>query len=126
MPDKMAWSINAGSSSGSIDASGSLDTESVMASKVTIDAASNKALALQLDVVTKLNFFALKSSLGDGKVTIKAGGAGAKDIVLNGPLVLFGPAVGLLGASLETLTVTNAHATLPADIEILIGHKLTP
>lgn len=126
MPDKMAWSINAGSSSGGIDASGSFDTESVMAASVTIDGASNKALALQLEVVAKLNFFALKSSLYDGKVTIKAGGAGAKDIVLHGPLVLFGAAVGLLGASLATLTVTNADATKPADIEILIGHKLTP
>jgi hypothetical protein len=125
MGEALAWSFNAGSAGGSLDASGTLDAEAVTVAGVTVEPASNRALNIQLADVSKLAFLAVKSSLYGDKVKVKAAGAGAKEIVLTGPLVMFGGAIGLLGASLATLTVTNDDAAARADIEILIGSKLS-
>jgi hypothetical protein len=122
---KIAWSFNAGSTGGSIDAFGEVASESVTIAAVTVEAASNKALAFQLADISNLSFLVVKSSLYAEKVKVKPGGAGAKEVKLLGPLVLFGGAIGLLGPSLATLTVTNDDAAIPVDVEILIGRKLT-
>ena len=124
MPETLAWSFNAGSPGGSIDASGALPSDAVTVAAVTVDAGSNKALNLQLADLSKLSFIGLKSSLYQEKVKVKASGAGAKEIILSGPVILFGNAINLLGESLATLTVTNTDAANAADIEILIGSKL--
>jgi hypothetical protein len=125
MPEAIAWSINAGSPGGSIAASGSLASEAVMIAAVTIDPASSKDLAVQLGDVSKIAFLAVKSSLYNNKVRVKATGAGATEVKLLGPLVLFGGTIALLGASLATFTIANDDAVTPANIEILIGQKLT-
>jgi hypothetical protein len=122
---KIAWSFNAGSTGGSIDASGDIASEAIMIAGITIDPATNKSLALQLASIDNLNFLAIKSSLYAEKVKVKPGGAGAKEVKLVGPLVLFGGAIALLGPSLATLTITNDDAAVAADVEILIGRKLS-
>jgi len=90
-----------------------------------VDPASNKALNIQLADVTKLSFLAVKSSLYGEKVKVKAAGNNAPEIALSGPLVMFGDAIGLLGTSLATLTVTNDDAATAAEVDILIGSTLT-
>ena len=125
MSESLAWSFNAGSAGGSLDASGSIDAEAVTVAGVTVDPASNRALNIQLADVSKLAFLAIKSSLYGDKVKVKAAGSGAKEITLTGPVVMFGGAIALLGPSLATLTVTNDDTAAKADIEILIGSKLT-
>jgi hypothetical protein len=124
MSEVIAWSFNAGTPSGSIDNSGSFSSDAVVAASVTLDAAGTKALDLQMADLTKVKFVAVKSSLYNGKVTIKASGTGATEIALTGPVVLFGAAVALLGPSLDTLTVKNTDAGTSADIEILIACNL--
>jgi hypothetical protein len=123
MSEVIAWSVNAGSPGGSIAASGVLTTEAVTTAAITIDPAGHHDLALQLDAIDKLTFLAVKSSIYQEKVRVKAGAAG-KEIKLLGPLFLYGGAIALLGPSLATLTVANDDAANPANIEILIGQKL--
>lgn len=125
MTESIAWSLNAGSPGGSVDASGSLEVDAVTIASTTLDPQASKALSLQLADIDKLGFLAVKSSLYAEKIKVKGAGAGAKEIKLTGPLVLFGGAVSLLGASLATLTITNDDAAASADIEILIGRKLS-
>jgi hypothetical protein len=44
---------------------------------------------------------------------------------MTGPLVLYGDAVKLFGASLATVTVTNDDQSQAADVHVLLGRKLT-
>jgi hypothetical protein len=133
MAEKLSWSVGVGSPGGSINQSGSLDTEAVTLASVSVNAQDSKPLSLQLSQIDKLSFFAVKSSLYSDKLKMKATGAGAPDIKLNGPLLLFGDTIKLLGPSLATITVTNDEPAAPAGappadpaaIEIMIGQKLT-
>jgi len=133
MAEKLSWSVGVGSPGGGISQSGSFDTEAVTLASVSVNAQANKALTLQLAQIDKLSFIAVKSSVYSDKLKVKASGSGAPDIKLNGPLLLFGDSVKLLGPSLATITVTNDEPTAaagappvaPADIEIMIGQKLT-
>jgi hypothetical protein len=124
MSEIIAWSFNAGTPSGSIDNSGSFKSDAVASASITIDAATNKTLDLQLADLTKVSFVAVKSSLYTSKVKIKAAGTGATEFVLTGPVILFGAAVALLGPSLDSLIVKNEDTTKSADIEILIAYNL--
>jgi hypothetical protein len=124
MGNKLSWSLNAGAPGGSLDQSGSIDCDAITNVAITIDATENKALELQLADVSNLVFLAIKSSIYDKKVKIEASGAGATEIELSGPVFLYGAAIALLGPSLETLTITNTHATEAAEIDILIATKV--
>jgi hypothetical protein len=124
MTENVAWSVNAGSPGGSIDASGSLALDAVTTVSVAIDAQSNEALDLQLADISKLSFLAITASAYDGTVKVAASGAGATEVALTGPLILFGASIGLLGSSLATLTLTNDAAASVAEVHILIGSKL--
>jgi hypothetical protein len=124
MGETVSWSLSAGAPGGALSASGSFPADSVTLASVTIDAAANKTLTFQLEDVTKILFLSIKSSLYDGKIKVIAAGAGAKEIKLTGPLTLFGEAVALLGASLDTLKITNSDAAKAVDVEVLIAAKL--
>lgn len=124
MSQKLTWSINAGLPGGSLAASGSLDCDAVTTASLSVDAGGAKTLVLQLDDITKVVFLAINSSFYGGEVSVKVSGSGATEITLAGPVFLYGEGVPLLGPSLDTLTVTNNHATDVADIEILIATTL--
>jgi hypothetical protein len=124
MGETIAWSLSAGAPGGALSASGSFSADSVTLASVTIDAATNKTLTFQLEDVTKILFLSIKSSLYDGKVKVIAAGAGAKEIKLTGPVMLFGEGVALLGASLDTLKITNTDAANAVNVDVLIAAKL--
>ncbi len=104
---------------------GSLDCDAVTSVTISIDANTNRSLDLQLSDVSNVIFLVIKSSLYDDKVKIKASGAGATEVALSGPFLLYGSAIALLGPSLETLTITNSDSTNPVSIDILIATKFT-
>ncbi|WP_162894669.1 hypothetical protein [Rhizobium terrae] len=125
MSEKISWSVNAGAAGGSLVQSGSVDCEAVTTVSVSIDAGGSKALDLQLEDISKVEFLGIKSSIYDGKLKVKASGTGAAEIALTGPVLLFRGGVALLGPSFETLTVKNEHAADAASVEILIASTLS-
>jgi hypothetical protein len=124
MPQKFSWSFSGGTPSGAgANNGGSVEVDAITSAGVTLAKASaDRALALQIDDVEKLEFFILTSSLNDGSVDVKADTATRTKIT--GPLILYGEAIKLFAGDLQTLTLKNASATDAADITILMGFKL--
>lgn len=122
MPDSISWSFNAaGSSGGTSKASGKVTADAILTAHRTVAKGATEALELQLDGTAKVVFLAITSSINDGKVTIK--GTGANDIAMQGPLILYGPAIGLFATNLTTVTVKNTAASA-AELSILAGYNL--
>lgn len=124
MPQKFSWSFSGGTPSGAgANNGGSVEVDAITSAGVTLAKASaDRALALQIDDIEKLEFFILTSSLNDGSVDVKADTATRTKIT--GPLILYGEAIKLFAGDLQTLTLKNASATDAADITILMGFKL--
>lgn len=119
------WSISAKEfDQPAIEQSGEFEAPAALRIQVEVPAGGARALALQLDHVSKIKLFVLNASILDGTLTIKSGAPIAPQISLHGPLLLFGPAVAVLGSSLQTLTVTNANADRPAMLDLLVGYDL--
>lgn len=121
MSEKIAWSINAGSPGGSLDASGTVETDSVTTASVSIDAGAESELALDLSDLDKVDLLAVTASAYGETLTVKAGDG--EETPLHGPLVLFRGAIALLGDSLATLTVKN-DGDASVDLAILVARKL--
>ncbi|RWE40347.1 hypothetical protein [Mesorhizobium sp.] len=122
MPKPIAWSFNAGSSAASVGSTGTLDVEAVTGASIAVAKGAKVSLALQLEHIDKLKFVYIAADSYSGKIKIKAGAA--DEIGLEGPVILFGAAIGLLGPSFATLSVTNGGAE-PANVEIMIGGQLS-
>lgn len=125
MSESISWSLTAGSTGGSMDDSGTLETEAVTAGSVTVDGGAAQELSFQLTNVDKVVFLAVKASSYAGTVKLKAAGNDASEVVMTGPLVLFGEAIKLFGASLATMTVTNQDNAQAVSVHVLLGHRLT-
>lgn len=122
MPKPIAWSFNAGSSAASVGSTGTIDVDAVTGASVVVAKGGKVDLALQLERIDKLKFVYIAADNYSGKIKIKAGAA--DEIGLEGPVILFGAAIGLLGTSFATLGVTNGGAE-PAHVEIMIGGQLS-
>jgi len=121
MPEQLSWSLKTGSSGGGTADSGSLEVEAVTSASVTVDAGATMELAFQLEDVSKITMLLVKSSTYGGTLRVSAGGS---EVVLTGPLILYGDAIALFSDSLETVTVANDDA-VAADVDVLLGLKLT-
>ena len=121
MSDKLFWSLNTGSPGGGVADSGSLEVEAVTSASVTVDAGATMELAFQLEDVTKIGMLLVKGSTYGGTLRVSAGGS---EVVLTGPLILYGDAIALFSDSLGTVTVAN-DAVDSADVDVLLGLKLT-
>src|SRR3569832_1359759 len=124
MSKTLVWAVNAASESGGVSSGGSVNVTSVTSASVTVDVNASVDLDLQLADVGKLSFIAISASRYDGEVSVTPSGA-ATPLVLDGPLVLFGKAIALLGGTLATLKVTNG-ATAKARVDVLLGGELSP
>ena len=138
MPKPIAWSFNAGSSAASVGSTGTLDVEAVTGASIAVAKGAKVELALQLEHIDKLKFVYIAADSYSGKIKIKAGAADEIGLAViattftliagagGSPLavVLFGAAIGLLGPSFATLSVTNGGAE-PANVEIMIGGQLS-
>jgi hypothetical protein len=119
------WSISANEiNQPAIEQRGEFAVPAALRIQVEAPAGETRALALQLDHVSKIKLFVLNASILDGTLSIKSGAPIAPTISLHGPLILFGPAVAVLGSSLQTLTVTNANPDQPATLDLLVGYEL--
>lgn len=120
-----SWSISAKEiDQPAIERSGEFEAPAALRIQVEVPAGGSRALALQLDHVNKIKLFVLNASILDGTLSVKSGAPIAPTISLHGPLFLFGPAVAVLGSSLQTLTVTNTNADLAATLDLLVGYDL--
>jgi hypothetical protein len=119
------WSISAREvNQPAIEQSGEFEAPAALRIQIEVPADETRALALQLDHVAKIKLFVLNASILDGTLSIKSGAPIAPQISLHGPLFLFGPAVAVLGSSLQTLTVANTNADRPATLDLLVGYDL--
>ncbi len=127
MPNRQSigWAFKASSNTGSaIQATNEIEADTV--TKVSLSVGANETDAeflLQLSRINKIKFFSVFCSVLDGTVSIKPDHADGKTVKLEGPLILFGESVNLIGPTLNKLLVTNAGAA-DIDITILIGRAL--
>jgi hypothetical protein len=123
----IAWSISAGDATGAgVTANGSIAADAVTTAATTLDAGTNKALALQIDDVTKVAMFTVTCTRYDGSISLKGGDAADPTLALTGPLVAFGAAAHRLVASLGTVTITAAsNPTTAATVSFFIATRLT-
>ncbi len=137
MPETLSWSVKVSSSAGpAMNDSGSLTVPAVLSSRLTVDAATPPVppattptatattFTFQIDDVTKVAVLAVKSSVYDGKVSIKGAAGTDPEVALKGPVFVVGAAVEEIATDLTSLTVTNRH-TEAATLDILIGLNVT-
>jgi len=122
----LAWSISVGSASGvGVTGNGSFNADAVIAASAEVDPATHKALAMQIDDVTKVELLIVTCSRYDGSVSIQGGAGGDPVLALTGPIFAFGAVAQRLAASLGTVTVTVAAApATPATVSFLIATGL--
>lgn len=120
---KLTWSLNIGSSDAAIADAGGLSVDALTKASVTVDGGADRALDLEHADLANLMLLAVRASRYDGTLSVKGPAGDDPEIALTGPLVLYGAAVGLLGGSLATLTVSNGGADA-ADVDLLIGRAL--
>jgi hypothetical protein len=124
MAQNISWTFSADNSGGGVSTSGATAVDAVKSASIDLDAAmtQKKDLALQVDDVSKVAFLVIASSLYDGKVEIQA--TGTNPTALTGPLIQYGPAVGLFASDLTILKVQNKSAQTAVTLSILIGLKV--
>ena len=124
MPEQINWSVTFDAVLGPrISESGSQSVAAYDKLSVLLDAAAT-AVSVEVQPSTTpgdVQLLVMRASSYDPPVSYSAD-AGATAFDLDGPVVLIGSAVGLLGAP-QTLQFDNPGAD-PVDVEILVGRQV--
>jgi len=124
MPEKLNWSYVAQVVGGpTLAANGTLDVEAYLKLTVTVPAGGSLDVEVLPGGGGSVQLLVINPSTPSEDLTYTVG---TEEVVLDGPHVLIGAgAVGLLAATVGTLTFDNAGAA-DADIAILAGRDATP
>jgi|SRR3954447_15462212 hypothetical protein len=124
MPEKLNWSYATQVVGGpTLAASGSLDVEAYLKLTVTVPAGGSLDVEVLPGGGGSVQLLVINPAVPSADLTYTVG---ADEVALDGPHVLIGVgAVGLLAATVGTLTFDNAGAE-DAEISILAGRDATP
>lgn len=124
MPEKLSWTFAARVLGGpTIAQSGQAEVEAYVKLAVTIKKGATQDVEIFPGAGGNAQVVIIAPAVPSDKLTYEVGG---DTVALDGPQVLIGAgAVGLLGATLGTLTFKNQTAQ-DADLSILVGRDATP
>jgi hypothetical protein len=124
MPEKVNWSYATEVVGGpTLAGSGELEVEAYLKLAVTVPAGGTLDVEVLPGGGGSVQLLVISPSRPGEDLSYKIG---SEDVVLDGPHILVGAgAVGLLAASIGTLTFTNG-GTEDTDISILAGRDATP
>ncbi len=124
MPEKLNWSYVAQVVGGpTLAANGALDVEAYLKLTVTVPAGGSLEVEVLPGGGGSVQLLVINPAVPSEDLTYTVG---TEEVVLDGPHVLIGAgAVGLLAATVGTLTFLNAGAE-DAEVAILAGRDATP